>query len=119
MATVLVADDERVIRGLITAALSSEHTVIEAADGHEAWALLQRRRPEVALLDLHMGGPSGLELTRAMRGDPRLTGTRVVLLTGDALAAHAAVTAGADGYLLKPFTVRALRAALAPMCDAA
>jgi CheY-like chemotaxis protein len=105
--TVLVADDESSLRLLVNATIASEHyAVIEAADGDEAWRLLLQHRPAVALLDVQMPGRSGLELTRAIRSQPQLSGTHVVLLTSKAQDADvkAGLAAGADRYLTKPFS---------------
>src|SRR5205823_1671135 len=80
--------------------------VLEAGDGEEAWDILQTCRPDVVLLDVQMPGRDGFALTRAIRADPLLTSTRVILLTGqrgpDAVAQGRAV--GADHYLTKPFS---------------
>jgi CheY-like chemotaxis protein len=104
---VLVADDERSLRLLVNATIASDqYTVIEAADGDEAWQLLLEHRPAVALLDVQMPGRSGLDLARAIRGQPQLSGTHVVLLTSKAQDADikAGLAAGADRYLTKPFS---------------
>jgi CheY-like chemotaxis protein len=63
-------------------------------------------RPAVALLDVQMPGRSGLDLARAIRGQPQLSGTHVVLLTSKAQDADikAGLAAGADRYLTKPFS---------------
>ena len=104
---VLIADDSQSLRLLITATLASDdYTVIEAADGDQAYSLLQRHEPAVAVLDVQMPGRSGLELARAIRSDPRLRETRVILLTSMARDADVAAgyAAGADLYLTKPFS---------------
>jgi CheY-like chemotaxis protein len=107
MKTILIADDEASMRLLVSATLSSDRrAVIEAADGDEAWRLIRRHRPMVAILDVQMPGRTGLELSRAIRADPDLAGTTVVLLTAKAQAAdvEAGLAAGADRYLTKPFS---------------
>src|SRR3954451_7104894 len=105
--TVLIADEETSLRLLLPATISAEpYTVVEAADGDEAWALLQRYRPRLALLDVAMPGRTGLELTRAIRADPAVAGTYIVLLTAKAQKADVAagLAAEADRYLTKPFS---------------
>lgn len=107
MKTVLIADDERNLRLLVSATIESdEYLVLEAADGEEAWRLVQEHRPDVAILDVQMPGLSGLEVTRAIKGDPALDGIRVILLTSQAQQADikAGLSAGADQYLTKPFS---------------
>ena len=107
MTTVLIADDEPSLRLLVSATIvSDEYDVVEAVDGDEAWELLRRYRPTVALLDVQMPGRTGLDLTHAIRGDPELARTFVVLLTSKAQQAdiQAGLAAGADRYLTKPFS---------------
>jgi CheY-like chemotaxis protein len=108
MATVLVADDEPCLRRLIRVTIEPEgHEVVEAGDGDAAWRLIHRLRPAIVVLDVCMPGPDGFELTRAIRADPALAGTRVVLVTGRALDEadeRAALVAGVDHYLTKPFS---------------
>jgi CheY-like chemotaxis protein len=105
--TILIADDEPGIRELVYLTIADpRYLVLEAADGDDAWSILQTCRPEVALLDVAMPGHDGFALTRAIRADPLLASIRVVLLTGlhgpDALAEG--IAAGADCYLTKPFS---------------
>ena len=107
MKTVLIADDEPSLRLLVRVTVGSdEYGLLEAADGDEAWALVRQHRPAVALLDVQMPGRTGLELARAIKADPELAGTRVILLTSKAQAADiaAGLAAGADRYLTKPFS---------------
>jgi two-component system OmpR family response regulator len=65
---VLIADDEAHLRLLVTAALRSEQIeLLEAANGEEAWRVMQESRPGLALLDAQMPGRTGLEVTHAIR----------------------------------------------------
>lgn len=105
--TVLIADDESSIRLLVHATIESDdYTVVEAADGAQAWALTQELKPSLVLLDVQMPGQSGLEVLRSIKADPDLKGTRVILLTSKALERDIEVglIAGADFYLTKPFS---------------
>ncbi len=105
--TVLIADDEPSMRLLVTATIASDQiAVLEAADGDEAWALIEQHRPELVLLDVQMPSQTGLELTRRIRANPGLLGTRIVILTSKAQATDVAsgLAAGADLYLTKPFS---------------
>jgi len=107
MATILIADDEPSLRLLVGATIASdEYRVVEATNGDEAWDLLQRERPAVALLDVSMPGRTGIELVPAIRAYPNLAATRVILLTAKAQPADraAGLEAGADHYLTKPFS---------------
>jgi CheY-like chemotaxis protein len=105
--TVLIADDEPSLRLLVAATIASEQiTVLEAADGDEAWTLIEQHRPELVLLDVQMPGQTGIELTRRIRSTPSLSSTRVVILTSKAQETDVAdgLAAGADLYLTKPFS---------------
>ena len=86
MTTVLVADDEAGLRRLIRVTAEGEgHKVIEADDGDAAWMMIHLLRPDTVVLDVCMPGRSGFELTRSIRADPGLVGTRVVLVSGQTL----------------------------------
>ena len=103
-ATVLVADDDRVIRRNLRLLLESEgYTVLEAADGVEALAAIRGAAPDAVLLDLKMPGPDGL----AVLGDlhDRLGDLPVIVITafGGSAAAIEAMRRGAYDYLTKPF----------------
>lgn len=105
--TVLIADDEPSMRLLVTATISSDQiAVLEAADGDEAWVLIEQYQPGLVLLDVQMPGQTGIELTRRIRDDPALAAIKIVLLTSKAQATDVAsgLAAGADLYLTKPFS---------------
>jgi len=105
--TVLIADDESSMRLLVHATIESDdYTVVEAADGAEAWAMIQQHKPSLVLLDVQMPGRSGLEVLRSVKEDPSLVATRVILLTSRAQEkdVEAGLIAGADFYLTKPFS---------------
>jgi len=107
LATVLIADDEPSMRLLVHATIESDdYKVLEAADGDEAWTLIEKFKPLLVLLDVQMPGRTGLEILGMIKSDPSLSATRVILLTARALAAdvEAGMTAGADFYLTKPFS---------------
>ena len=80
---VLIADDDPTIRLLVSATLiSDQYSVLEAADGEEAWRLIRQHHPAVAILDWEMPGYEGLELTAVIKGDPQLRDMTVIMLTG-------------------------------------
>jgi DNA-binding response OmpR family regulator len=104
---VLIADDDAATRRLVCATLSSDqYTVLEAADGKDAWRLIREHHPAVAILDWQMPVYSGLELTDVIKGDPQVQGMTVIMLTGRSGQAdrEAGVRARADLYLIKPFS---------------
>jgi two-component system, OmpR family, phosphate regulon response regulator PhoB len=105
--TVLIADDESSMRLLVHATIESDdYAVLEAADGSEAWTMLQAHRPSLVLLDVQMPGRSGLDVLRSIKADPSLKATKVILLTSKAQESdvEAGLIAGADFYLTKPFS---------------
>jgi CheY-like chemotaxis protein len=109
--TVIIADDEPSIRLLVQATIGSDDMdVVEATDGDEAWSLIQAHRPSLVLLDVRMPGRTGLDILSAIRSDASLADTKVIILTASALASDltAALAAGADSYLTKPFSPRDL-----------
>ena len=103
--TVLVADDQAMIRAGLVALLSAEpdlRVLAEAEDGAAAVAAVRRRRPDVVLMDVRMPGMDGItaarEIMTATEG-----GTSVIMLTVHDLDeyVYAALRAGASGFLLK------------------
>jgi CheY-like chemotaxis protein len=92
---VLIADDDSAIRLLVPATLASDqYSVIEAADGEEAWRLIREHHPAVAILDWEMPVYSGLELTAVTKGDPQARDIMVIMPPRPTvLAASAAQTA--------------------------
>jgi DNA-binding NarL/FixJ family response regulator len=122
MIRVAVADDQALVRMGLRVLIEREadlELVGEAADGTEAVALVRRTKPDVVLLDIRMPGPDGLQVLRAITGDPGLTGTRVVMVTTFETDEYvlAAVRDGASGFVLKDTEpadlIRAVRAAAA------
>ena len=105
--TVVIADDESSMRLLVHATIESDdYSVLEASDGVEAWTLIQKHQPSLVLLDVQMPGRTGLEVLRAIKADPSLKETRVILLTSKAMESdvETGLIAGADFYLTKPFS---------------
>ena len=108
MKRVLIVDDQPDIRKLIRMTLEFENYEIhEASDGASGLRLAGGVLPDLILLDVMMPGEiDGLQVCRAVRANPALSGTRVVLLTarGQARDHEAGRLAGADEYLVKPFS---------------
>ncbi|HEY5979231.1 MAG TPA: response regulator transcription factor [Microlunatus sp.] len=106
MITVVVADDQELVRTGFALILGSDpeiEVVAQAADGAQAVAAAHRYRPDVVLMDIRMPVLDGIEATRLITSDPRLTGTRVLVVTtfdGDEYVVEA-LRAGASGFLLK------------------
>lgn len=112
--TVLVVDDSELVRSSIRTMLELEgdfRVVGEAATGEEAVAAATRLRPDVVLMDINMPGMDGIQATQILR--ERL-GVPVVVISvqGEAEYRRRALAAGAREYLIKPFTMEELAAAV-------
>ncbi len=114
---ILIADDDPVHRRILEILLSRwDHEVVAAADGEEAWTILQRDdAPDLAILDWKMSGLDGLEVCRRVRALLRIPYTYVMLMTvmrqrQDLLTG---LDAGVDDYLAKPLDPPLLQARLA------
>ena len=106
MIRVAVVDDQDLVRSAFVLLLRSHDGLMvvgEAGDGRAAVSLARATRPDVVLMDVRMPGMDGLEATRQIVADPRCRGTRVLVLTtfDDDELVHAALRAGASGFLLK------------------
>jgi two-component system chemotaxis response regulator CheY len=113
----LVIDDSQAIRMLIASILKRVgFEVLEAANGREALAQLAAGAPvDVAFVDWNMPELDGLAFVRAVRAEPRWAATRLMMVTTETDTAQVvrALQAGADEYLMKPFTKDALLEKLA------
>lgn len=109
-ATILVVDDEPQIRRVLRATLSSRgYEIIDAKTGEEGIELARKDKPDLVLLDVNMPGMGGLEACREIR---RGSGAPIIMLTvRDAERDKvAALDAGADDYVVKPFGIEELLA---------
>ncbi len=102
-ATILVAEDDRAIRFSLACSLKADgYRVIEAGDGNEALALIEREQPDAVLLDLKMPGRDGLAVLAEL--GPALADLPVIVITayGGSAVAIEAMRRGAYDYLTKP-----------------
>jgi signal transduction histidine kinase len=107
---VLVVDDNADMREYLTRILS-DHVQVEAvADGVTALAVAQARVPDLILSDVMMPGLDGFELLETLRADPRTREVPIILLSARAgeEAIVEGLEAGADDYLIKPFSAQEL-----------
>jgi two-component system, OmpR family, KDP operon response regulator KdpE len=111
MVRVLVVDDERPIRRFLHASLSGQYTVLEAATGEDALAITASGRPDAIILDLGLPDMDGVELTRRLREWTQIP-IIVVSVRDREEDKIAALDAGADDYLTKPFGIGELNARL-------
>jgi two-component system KDP operon response regulator KdpE len=108
---VLVADDERPIRRFLNASLSGQYTVLEATTGEETLAVTVSGRPDVIILDIGLPDMDGIEVTRRLREWTQIP-IIVVSVRDREEDKIAALDAGADDYLTKPFGAGELMARL-------
>lgn len=105
---ILIVEDHADIRRLIRMTLEFEnHEIHETANADDGLEAVRRLRPHLLLLDIMMPGKmGGLDLCRQVKSDPSLGAPWVVLLTarGQSKDIEAGMNAGADAYLLKPFS---------------
>lgn len=110
---ILIADDEPVARQVLRELLDGEPGIAivgEAADGAEALRRIEELRPDAVLLDLHMPGLDGLQVTRSLDAPQA---PAVIFVTAHPRHALEAFDAGAVDYLMKPVRKERLDAALA------
>jgi DNA-binding response OmpR family regulator len=110
MATVLVVDDEPIVRDVVVRYLQRDgFTTLEAGDGDTARRLIESSDPQLVVLDVMLPGTDGLELCRWIRGRSELP---VILLTarGEEADRIVGLELGADDYVTKPFSPRELAA---------
>jgi len=103
---ILVVDDDEDIARFVEFNLKLHgFEVAHARDGQEALEAIERRRPDLAIVDLMMPRIDGVELTRRLRADPMTAVLPVIMLTARGMTVDKVVglTAGADDYLVKPF----------------
>jgi DNA-binding response OmpR family regulator len=111
MKKVLIVDDHPDIRQLIRMTLGSAYEVLEAADGMTALQIARQQQPRVVVLDIMMPGEmDGLQVLDAIRADPTLDETQVIMVTarGQAKDHQTGIDRGACAYFIKPFSPIAL-----------
>jgi signal transduction histidine kinase len=116
---ILVVDDDPSGREALASLLGEEGYRVEAAaSGEECLGAVERRRPDLILLDVSMPGLDGIETLRRLR--ERHRSLPVVLLTGarmDPESIGSGISVGAEEYLIKPVRPRELKARVAALCE--
>jgi two-component system phosphate regulon response regulator PhoB len=108
---VLIAEDDESLRALMRLTVDvGDFDIEEAEDGNSALAAARATPPDVVLLDWMMPGLSGLDLCRALRADPVTAAATIVMVTARVMPEDrdAALAAGADHFVGKPFSPVAL-----------
>jgi signal transduction histidine kinase/DNA-binding response OmpR family regulator len=112
---VLLADDNADMRDYVARLLRERFDVQAVADGQEALAAVQARRPDVVLTDVMMPNLDGFGLLKQLKADPQTKSIPVIMLSARAgeESRIEGLEAGADDYLVKPFSARELVARVA------
>ncbi|MFP3871050.1 MAG: PleD family two-component system response regulator [Syntrophobacteria bacterium] len=106
VAEILVVDDNSLIRNLLDKILAREgYEVILASNAEEAIELAYIRSPRVIVMDINMPGIDGLEACKRLKTIKKTQSIPVILMTGFELYEMAAIEAGADSFMTKPFDV--------------
>lgn len=107
MRKILIVDDQADIRRLIHLTLGKRYEIHEASNASEALAIAAEQKPDAMILDIMMPGEmNGMDVLRQVKGDAVLNGSFVVMVTakGQQSDFEMAINAGADAYLIKPFS---------------
>ena len=112
----LVDDNQDAAEALRDALVSLGHTVIVANDGPSALLAVRDAKPSIGLLDIGLPVMDGYELARLLLDDPRLSGIRLIAITGYGLAEDRSRSraAGFEAHLVKPVSLKTLTEAIAP-----
>jgi len=101
--TILICEDEDALRELVRVSLGPAYHYEEAVDGVESVEVARSVRPDLVVLDLMLPRRSGVEVLAELRNDRSMRDTPVVVITAWTHAQQAAVAAGADRFVPKPF----------------
>jgi len=119
---VVIADDDDDIRLLMEIAVRKAGMDLAwaAGDGPSALEAIRRVMPSLVVLDVSMPGLTGLDVCAAVRADPRCAGVKILVLSAgvDEASQQAALSAGADGFMAKPFSPKNLAIRLHSLADA-
>src|ERR1035438_6778768 len=118
MSRVLIIEDEPVTALFAASCLSAAgHEVLSADNGETGLRLAVEQHPDVVITDVMMPGIHGLGVVEAIRANPQLAGTRIVVSSMKSYATdiQQAKNAGADRFLAKPYTAEALQEVVAEL----
>ena len=110
---ILIVDDEPSVRAMVHASIyvrRARYRVVEAGNAAEALTMAQAEQPRLVLLDVALPDHDGFWVCRTLKSTPSTAHIPVIMLTAMSLPSDRdqAIDAGADGYIVKPFSPRAL-----------
>lgn len=114
--SIITVDDSSTMRRMVSFTLKSAgYDVLEAGDGADALKLLKSRPVDMVISDINMPNMDGITLTKELRGLPHYTRTPIILLTteSDPAKKNEGRSAGATGWMVKPFSQEQLLAVVA------
>lgn len=123
--TALIVDDSAVMRKIVERSLRQsglESLIVrEAGNGHEAIEILKTVSVDLILSDINMPSMDGLEFVRQIAAQKLAPGVPVVMITTESSEEHVkeAISAGARGYIRKPFTAEQVKQRVLPLLNAA
>jgi two-component system chemotaxis response regulator CheY len=120
MATILVVDDSTTMRQMVAFTLSSAgHDVTEASDGNKALATAKTKKFDLVITDVNMPGMNGIDLVQSLRALPECKFIPILVLTTEAGAElkQKGKSAGATGWIVKPFNPEVLLDTLKKVLD--
>lgn len=120
--TILIVEDQDDLRLLVRLSLKSLGRVVLASSAAQGLELVRAEKPDLVTLDVWLGkGDSGLDVCRAIKSDPETRHVKVLLLSacGQQSDVEAGLAAGADHYIVKPFSPQGLAEAAATLLVAA
>jgi two-component system phosphate regulon response regulator PhoB len=106
--TILICEDDENLRQLIRVVIGAGYDIVESGDGDEALELAAEHPPDMIILDLMLPRLSGLDVLRLLRRQAAVDGTHILVMSAWPDADGAALAAGADAFLQKPFEPDAL-----------
>jgi len=113
--TILIVEDQDDLRLLIRMTLRSLGRIVQASNAAQGLDLVRSEQPDLVVLDVWLGKDSGLDVCAAIKADEANRGTAVLLLSacGQKSDVEAGMAAGADRYIIKPFSPQSLSEAAA------
>jgi len=116
---IITVDDSKTMREMVAFTLKSAgYDLVEAEDGQAALTVLQKEKVDLVITDLNMPNMDGLTLIRNLRGLPEYKFTPILMLTteGDAGKKEEGKSAGASGWIVKPFNPEKLVQVVQRLC---